>query len=142
MTIAAIDYGKKRLGIAAADPAGIVVYPVTTIERTSLNRDLDKIKECLSQLEVSKIIVGYPLNMDGSAGPAAHAAETFAAHLREALRLPVELYDERLSTFEAEERLKPIGRRRKALVDAVAATVILESWLRRQNPIKAAAKPD
>jgi putative pre-16S rRNA nuclease len=71
------------------------------------------------------------LNMDGSAGPAAHAAEQFARHLRDMTGLEVELHDERLSTFEAEERLKAVSKRgrRRAMVDAVAAVVILESWL-------------
>jgi putative holliday junction resolvase len=132
MTTAAIDYGKRRLGIAAADPLGIVVYPAGIIRRTSLKRDLTVLSARLEQLEVSRVIVGLPLNMDGSAGPIARAAEKFAEQLREATGLPVELYDERLSTFEAKERLRTSPRKAAfdGHVDAIAATVILESWLR------------
>jgi putative holliday junction resolvase len=130
MTIAAIDYGKRRFGIAASDSSGIVVYPVGVIERHSLKRDLAALSARLSELAASRIIVGLPLNMDGTAGPAARAAEQFAQRLRDATGLDVELYDERLSTFEADERVKTANRgRRRAGVDAVAAAVILEGWL-------------
>jgi putative holliday junction resolvase len=137
MTIVAIDYGKRRIGIAAADPGGILVYPVATLERTSLKRDMETLKAHLTDLEATKIIVGLPLNMDGSRGAAAQAAETFAANLHDATGLPLELYDERLTTFEAEQRLKESASRRgrKRHLDAVAATVILESWLRRSNKV-------
>jgi putative Holliday junction resolvase len=135
MTIAAIDYGKRRLGLAAADPSGTIVYPAGVIERTLLKRDLATLGTRLRELEATRVIVGLPLNMDGSAGPAARAAERFAQHLREATGLPVELYDERLSTFEADERLKGASksRHRDRIVDAVAAVVILESWLQKRN---------
>ncbi len=135
MTIAAIDYGKRRLGLAAADPSGIVAYPAGVIERRSLKRDLATLSARLRELAASRVIVGLPLNMDGTAGPAARAAEQFAQHLREATRLEVELYDERLSTFEAKERLRTTSKRRhrSAMVDAVAAVVILESWLEAQR---------
>jgi putative pre-16S rRNA nuclease len=135
MTIAAIDYGKRRLGVAASDAAGIVVYPAGVIQRRSLTRDLATLSVRLRELEASRVIVGLPLNMDGTAGPAARAASEFAQHLRDATGLEVELYDERLSTFEAKERLKAAskGGRRAASVDAVAAVVILESWLEAQR---------
>jgi putative Holliday junction resolvase len=135
MTIAAIDYGKRRLGIAAADPLGILVYPAGVIQRRSLKRDLIILDARLSELQATRVIVGLPLNMDGTAGPAARAAERFAQHLHDATGLEVELYDERLSTFEADERLTIATKRdrRSAIVDAVAAVVILESWLEAQR---------
>ena len=134
MIIAAIDYGKRRLGIAAGESSGIVAYPVGVIQRRSLKRDLAALSERLRELEAKRVIVGLPLNMDGSAGPAARAAEQFARHLRETTGLEVELHDERLSTFEAEERLKAASKRgRRAMVDAVAAVVILEGWLEAQR---------
>jgi putative holliday junction resolvase len=131
MAIAAIDYGERRLGIAAADPSGIVVYPAGVIQRRSLKRDLATLSARLRELEASLVIVGLPLNMDGTAGPVARAAEQFARHLREATGLEVTLHDERLSTFEAEQRLKATSKRGRhsTMVDAVAAVVILESWL-------------
>ena len=135
MIIAAIDYGKRRFGIAATDPSGIVAYPAGVIERRSLKRDLAALNARFRELEASRVIVGLPLNMDGTAGPAARAAEQFAQHLRDATGLEVELHDERLSTFEAAERLKTMSkhRRRRVMVDAVAAVVILESWLEAQR---------
>jgi putative holliday junction resolvase len=135
MIIAAIDYGKRRLGIAAGESSGIAAYPVGVIERRSLKRDLAVLSERLRELEAKRVIVGLPLNMDGTAGPAARAAEQFARHLREATGLEVELHDERLSTFEAEERLKAATKRgrRRTMVDAVAAVVILEGWLEAQR---------
>ena len=135
MIIAAIDFGRRRLGIAAADPSGIVAYPAGVIQRRSLKRDLAALSARLKELEASRIIVGLPLNMDGTAGPAARATEQFAQHLRDATGLEVELHDERLSTFEAAERLKIASKRgrRRVMVDAVAAVVILESWLEAQH---------
>jgi putative holliday junction resolvase len=135
VTIAAIDYGQRRLGIAACDTAGLVVYPAGTILRRSLRHDLAALSARLRELEANLVIVGLPLNMDGTAGPAALAAEQFAQRVREATRLEVELYDERLSTFEAQERLKSVSKhgRRGAPIDAVAAAVILESWLATQR---------
>ncbi len=135
MIIAAIDYGKRRLGLAAGDSFGIVAYPAGVIQRHSLKRDLAALSERLRELEARRVIVGLPLNMDGTAGPAARAAEQFARHLCEATGLEVELHDERLSTFEAKERLKTASKRgrRRAMVDAVAAVVILESWLEAQQ---------
>lgn len=131
MTIAAIDYGKRRLGIAASDVSSMVVHPAGVIERRSLKRDLVALSARLRELEATLVIVGLPLNMDGTVGPAARAAEQFAQILHDATGLEVELYDERLSTFEAKERLKTASKhsRRAACVDAVAAVVILETWL-------------
>jgi putative Holliday junction resolvase len=135
MTIAAIDYGKRRLGLAAADPSGTIVFPAGVITRSSLKRDLEVIGVRLKELEATQVVIGLPLNMDGTVGTMARGAETFAHHLRESCGLAVELFDERLSTFEARERVKEIAtaRRRHSRVDDIAAVVILESWLRRRR---------
>lgn len=133
MAIAALDFGRRRIGIAVTDGIGLGVYPAETIERRSLRRDLELICARLAELEVTLVVVGLPLNMDGTMGPQAHAAEAFAGQLREASGLAVELFDERLTSFEAEERMKTIPARRKRrgsrAIDAVAACVILEGWL-------------
>lgn len=136
MAIAAFDLGKRRIGIAIADNEGLAVHPIGALERRSLVRDLESICARLVEFEVSHVVVGLPLNMDGSAGPAARAAETFAARLRAACGLPVDLFDERLTSFEAEERLRELSgkhARDKGRIDAVAAGVILESWLRQRQ---------
>lgn len=135
MTIVAIDYGKRHLGIAASDPSGLLVYPAGVIQRRSLERDLASLTARLRELEANRIILGWPLKMDGSVGDAARAVEQFAQHLRGATGLDVELHDERLSTWEAEVRLKnlPTHRRRGHAVDAAAAVIILERWLETQR---------
>jgi putative pre-16S rRNA nuclease len=135
MPIAAIDYGKRRLGIAATDASGILVYPAGVIQRRSLSRDLAALRSRLRELQASRVIVGWPLNMDGTAGEAACAVELFAQRLRDATGLDVELHDERLTTFEAEERLKNVSKRtrRGSNLDQVAAMIILEGWLQSQK---------
>jgi putative Holliday junction resolvase len=136
MAIAALDLGKRRIGIAIADNDGLAVHPIGALERRSVLRDLELIRARLVEFEVSRVIVGLPLNMDGSAGPPARAATAFANRLREASGLPVDLFDERLTSFEAEERLKQMsGRpaRDKGRIDAVAASIILEGWLNHRR---------
>jgi putative holliday junction resolvase len=138
MIVAGIDFGNRRIGLAVSNPDQLSAYPVETIERgRSLAADLAALLARLTALEVRRIVVGLPLNMDGTVGPRARAAQVFARRLEEATGIPVELCDERLSSFEAEERLKglPVRRnRRKLAIDAVAASVILETWLRSQKP--------
>jgi putative Holliday junction resolvase len=102
------------------------------MERRSLNHDLDAIRSQLAERGVSRIVVGLPLNMDGTEGPSARAARTFAEHLGMATGVEVEMFDERLTSVEAEERLRSASTSRsgrKAARDAVAAAVILEGWL-------------
>lgn len=130
--IGAIDFGRKRIGLAITDEQGSNAYPLDTIERRSLSTDLETIHTLLSERGVTSIVVGLPLNMDGTEGPMARAAKAFAERLAATTGLAVELYDERLSSFEAEERLRDtISSRaaRKRAIDAVAAVVILEGWL-------------
>jgi putative Holliday junction resolvase len=138
MTIVAVDFGRKRIGLAIADPALTGAYPLGTVERRSILVDLVEIQTRLADRQVTRLVVGLPLNMDGSEGPIARAAREFAARLGAHLGLPVDFQDERLSSFEADERMKSTvtGKRRKAARDAIAATVILEGWLQahRQSP--------
>jgi putative holliday junction resolvase len=109
------------------------------MERRSLKNDLDAIRSRLADRDVSLIVVGLPLNMDGTEGPSARAARAFAEHLGSATGLPVEMFDERLTSVEAEERMREASASRavkKTARDAVAAAVILEGWLesRRARP--------
>ena len=118
----------------------------STIERRSLKRDLAEIASQLADRSVSRIIVGLPLNMDGTEGPSARAARAFAEHLGSATGLPVEMFDERLTSVEAGERLReaPAGRAsKKAARDAIAAAIILEGWLEsRQTRPGSDSKPE
>jgi putative Holliday junction resolvase len=132
MAIAALDLGKRRIGIAIADNEGLAVHPIGALERRSVVRDLELIRARFVEFEVTHVIVGLHLNMDGTSGPAARAAQAFADRLRDYCGLPVDLFDERLTSFEAEERLRELSGKRardKGTIDAVAASIILESWL-------------
>ena len=136
MAIAALDLGRRRIGIALCDDDGAAVLPLDALARRGGQADLAATMRRLGNLGVTKIIVGLPLNMDGSAGPAARAAEDFAARLSEFCGLPVETCDERLSSMEAEERLRELPGRRgraKPKVDALAAAIILERWMNERG---------
>ena len=125
-----IDFGARRIGLAVSE--GAVALPVRTLERRGLARDLDALAGLARERGVECVVVGLPLHMSGRRGPEAEAAERFAAQVGERLGLPVHLVDERWTSVEAERALRDGGRRardRRGRVDAVAATLILRSWL-------------
>ena len=138
-SILAIDPGQRRIGLAITSDAGLGAMPLFTLHRTSERADLKAIARFVRQHRVGQIVVGLPLNMDGTAGPQAARAERFAALLREAHPgIPVHLLDERLTTHEAHARLDEFERRmqgrtarvtRDEFIDQVAAAVLLESFL-------------
>jgi putative pre-16S rRNA nuclease len=130
MAIAGIDFGRKRIGLAITE--GQSAYPLSVMERRSLKADLEEIRARLLERQVSLIVVGLPLNMDGTEGPSARAARAFAQRLGLATGLPTAMFDERLTSFEAEQRLREAAASRavkRVALDAVAAVVILEGWL-------------
>jgi putative Holliday junction resolvase len=132
-----LDLGRARIGLALADDVLRTARPHSTVTRRSDAADLAAIAEVAREYEVTLAVVGLPLNMDGSEGASARFARGFAGKLGAALGVPVELHDERLSTFEAEARLREQGvaaREQRALVDAEAAAVILQGWLDRGSP--------
>ena len=132
MVVAGIDLGRRRIGLALCGDSPLPPRPLVVIERRSIARDLAAIANALGAFQVERLVVGLPLNMDGSEGPQAAYARRFTKSLAHALALPVDLQDERLTTFEARERqaIRPTARRcRKAPDDALAAAVILEDWL-------------
>ena len=132
MTIAAVDLGRRRIGVAVTDAASMGAHPLGIVERRALKKDLEAIAAMIHDRRVSTIVVGLPLNMDGSEGPAARGARRFAASIADALGVSVEMFDERLTSFEARERLGDMPARkgaRKTGLDALAAVVILEGWM-------------
>jgi len=138
MTIAALDLGRRRIGVAVTDAASMGAHPVGIVERRALKKDVAAIAAMLRDRRVSTIVVGLPLNMDGSEGPAALSARKFAASIADVLGVAVEMFDERLTSFEARERLADMPARkgaRKRGIDALAAVVILEGWM-QANPDK------
>jgi putative pre-16S rRNA nuclease len=127
-----VDLGRARIGLALADDVLRTARPLRAIVHRSEEDDLEAIAEVAREYEVGRAIVGLPINMDGTEGPAARHARTFADRLGRALGVEVGLFDERLSTFEAEGRLRDqgfSGKERRARVDAEAAAVILQGWL-------------
>jgi putative holliday junction resolvase len=132
MSILGLDLGRRRIGIAILDMPALGVRPLATVHRTSSTQDLDALRTIATDWRVDRIVLGLPLNMNGSEGPAARQAREFAVLLTRELALPVELYDERLTSFEAKSRLTDLSLRRgasKKMIDQVAAAVILEGWL-------------
>jgi len=127
-----LDVGTKTVGVAVSDPLGITAQGVTTVRRTGLKRDLAALEALAREREVTRAVVGLPINMDGSEGPRAEASRAFARALEQALGIPVELWDERLSTVAAERALleADVSRaKRREVIDQVAATLILQGWL-------------
>lgn len=120
----AIDYGTRRTGVALSDPGRVLATPLTVLDSRDRDWVLARLKKLAVEHEVTQLVVGLPLNMDGSAGPAAEACREVAAILERKTRLPVELLDERLSTVEAARFTSDRSR-----LDAVAAALILQEWL-------------
>jgi len=127
-----IDLGRARIGLALADDVLRTARALKAIERHGDATDLHSLKTVAAEYEVGRAVLGLPLNMDGTEGASARMARSFAPLVEAALGVPVELFDERLSTFEAEGRLRGLGftaREMKGRVDAEAAAVILQGWL-------------
>lgn len=131
----ALDYGRRRIGVAVSDPGRILASPHGTIEnRGTADKPPDGLLELLRRLEPAEVLVGIPFNMDGSAGEMALEARRFASGLRAVLEIPVVERDERLSSLEADRRLNESGlprgkRREKGRRDMLAAAVLLEDYL-------------
>ena len=132
MRICAIDYGDARTGLAVSDPTGLLAGFTTTIHAYRPELAAEQIDVIAKERGAEKLVVGHPVNMDGTRGPRAEKSEAFAELLRGVTGLPVELWDERLTTVNANRILQSSGKsakRRKEMVDAVAASLILEGYL-------------
>lgn len=143
MKIMAVDYGDARTGIAVCDRTEFLASPVGTIEERKFETLVSKVAYMAKQYEVGEIVVGLPLNMNGSKGPRAEKAELFANALNQATDIPVNMWDERSTTVSAHNILNETdvrGKKRKAVVDTVAATIILEAYLEFRRKRKAKEK--
>jgi len=135
MIILAIDYGTQRTGVAVCDPMGILASPVGVLRGNSQKKLAREIAGIAKARRAEKIILGLPLRTDGTRGDKAQACELFAQTLRETTGLPVELWDERFTTVAAHQALHASGKRMKEhknVVDAVAAVILLQSYLDRK----------
>lgn len=127
-----LDVGDWRIGVALSDETATLASALTTLTRRGARRDLAAVAELAGGHEVTAVVVGLPLNMDGTRGPQAEKVLAFVEGLRRRLRVPVVTRDERLTTVEAEERLREAGvgwKERKRVVDQAAAVVILQEYL-------------
>ena len=132
MKIMAVDLGKARTGIAICDESEMLASPVTVIHEHNEERLLEKISQIISEQHPKLLVARLPRNMDGSDGESAQRCRSFAEKLQNETRLPVTLRDERGTTITAHGYLNSTdtrGKKRKAVVDAVAATIILQDYL-------------
>lgn len=132
MIIMAVDLGKARTGIAVCDKTEFLASPYKVISETYVERLLEKVAQCADETKAEMLVVGLPKNMDGSEGESAENARAFAQRLKEKTGLPVDMRDERGTTITAHNYLNNTdtrGKKRKAVVDAVAATIILQDYL-------------
>ena len=132
LRILAIDYGDARTGVAVSDADGFLASPVGTISDWKFENFVEKITSKAIELKAEQIVIGYPKNMNGSVGERAEKSERLAEALKESTKLPIVLWDERCTTISAHNYLSVTntrGKKRKAVVDTVAATIILQDYL-------------
>jgi len=137
----AIDYGRKRIGLALSDELGLTAQPLATFVRTNRRNDLRRLRDVCRKHGVTRIVVGLPLHMTGEPGPMSDEAARFAARVQKELGVRVELVDERLTTWEAEQMTGaggPLGpaaasRRKRRPLDELAAAILLRDYLARPH---------
>lgn len=131
-----IDYGAKRIGVAVSDPTGLIARGLPTISHESLPKTLELLENLVHELGVRLVVVGFPLTLRGEVGHMADKTERFMQKLRERLDVPVEAWDERLTTALAHRTAKEYGKspgRNKTAIDEIAATLILQNFLDHQR---------
>ncbi|NLM51192.1 MAG: Holliday junction resolvase RuvX [Clostridiaceae bacterium] len=132
MKVLGIDYGEARCGISVSDPLGITAQPLTTISEKDFSKQIEKIIEIAKEQNVSEIVVGLPKNMNGTLGERAEKSMEVAKILEEKTGIKTILWDERLSSASAHRALEEglvSGKKRKGLVDKIASSIILQSYL-------------
>lgn len=132
MRVMGLDYGDRRIGVAISDELRWTAQGLTVVETRRDGGELDRIAEIAKEHEVSEVVVGLPKNMNGTIGPRGEICQDFAEKVKQKLGIPVHLWDERLTTVAAERTLAEaeIGlKKRKQVVDKMAATLILQNYL-------------
>ena len=140
----AVDHGDKRIGLAVGDTAAMMATPLDVIPAEPPADAVEKIRRAADEYDVEGIVVGWPINMDDSVGPQADAARQFAACLAETTGFDVRLWDERLSSFQADSALagQLTRNKRKRRQDALAAAAFLQDFLSGNGPADAARPTD
>lgn len=133
--VLAVDYGRRRLGLAISDALGLTARPLLTLERKNRRADMRRLRALVREHQIGRIVVGRPLHLDGSESEMAAEATRFARRLAQELGLPVELADERLTSWEAAQTAAQNrrGRRRRRTHDDLAAAIILREHLDQQR---------
>lgn len=132
MRVMSVDYGTRSIGLAICDELQLTVRPLTTLRHPELNQAAERISRLVEEYEVETLVVGLPLNMDGSRGQAVENVEKFIAELLSHISIPIVTIDERLTSFEADQILREMGvslKERKAKSDEYAAVLILQDYL-------------
>lgn len=130
--ILGIDFGTKRIGLALSDPLGFTAQGLETLAVQNKQKTLEHLSKLCKELGVDEVVVGLPVNMNGTLGPKAHETMVWVEKLRTTLRIPVETWDERLTSREADRLMVEAGlsrKRQKQESDRLAATIILQSYL-------------
>ena len=131
----ALDVGDKRIGIAISDALLLTAQPRPTLRRKDIKADIETLRKIAEENEVHEVLVGLPLHMDGRESPQSQKVARFADELRQILKVPVVPWDERLTSFAAEQHLEEMGlnwRQRREQVDKIAAMIILQNYLDSQ----------
>ena len=134
MRIMALDVGSRTIGIACSDALLMTAQGIETIRRTSLENDFNRLRELISEYEVHELVVGMPKHLNGTKGERAEKTEDFVEKMKAVIDLPVTFWDERLSTVMAERQLIAADvsrKKRKGVIDKMAAVVILQGYLDR-----------
>jgi putative holliday junction resolvase len=134
--ILAIDYGRKRIGLALSDELQLTAQPLLVLKRANRRDDLRRLRDICRKQGVARILVGHPLHMTGEAGEMADEAARFAARLRKELGIEVDLVDERLTSWEAGQMMAETGsarQRKESSLDDVAAAIFLREYLERHR---------
>lgn len=136
-----LDLGTKTIGLAVSDELGLTAQGLPTLERRGPRKDLEALHAVVAEYSVDRFVIGLPLNMDGSEGPRAEATRKFGAALADATNLPVIYWDERLTTVAAQRALLEgdvSRKKRREVIDQVAAVLILQGWMDAQRPLPSA----
>jgi putative Holliday junction resolvase len=132
MRVMALDVGDKNIGVAVSDALLLTAQSRPTLRRTTIENDIEALRRLTQENEVSHIVVGYPLHMDGAESPQSRNVADFAETISKALEIPVSFLDERLTSFTAEQHLEDLGlswRERRGKIDKIAAMIILQEYL-------------
>jgi len=128
----ALDVGGRRIGVALSDTTRVLASPLTTLRAEPRDRVLSEIAALVQRHEVAEVVVGLPLTLSGEIGPQAHIIQLFVERLKGVLTAPIHMFDERLTTVAAERMMVDLGMKpeqRKARIDEVAASIILQDFL-------------